>query len=321
MTAEFNPHSPTPLPKRSTQLPTSPSLTLPTPPRALLFDVFGTCVDWRTTVTNTVIEWKSKALNDATASLASRLRLHASSLDTSDWGLFAQEWRDAYMHYTRGVASGAIPPENYMSIDEHHHVSLKQLIEKWKLQGLWTDEDVQTMSRIWHYLDPWPDAVRGIQELNRLYWTCTLSNGNVELLGDMAIHAGLEWTHIFSASMWESFKPSPKVYLGAVEKLGLKPEECVMVAAHLADLKAAKGCGLRTVYVERPGEEVLDVEEARGEGYVDVWVDEGEEGFVTVAERLGVAVDRSRSRSLSTGVEGIESLRKKGFTDVPDSLP
>ena len=113
-----------------------------------------------------------------------------------------------------------------------------------------------------------------------------MSNGNLSLLEDMAAHAKMEFTHLFSAEMFKSYKPSPKVYLGAAEKMGLKPAECCMVAAHLGDLKAAKSNGFRTVYVERPQEERDP--ELGDEDFVDVWVKEGEEGFLTAAERLGV---------------------------------
>ena len=280
---------------------TSPNMDFSSPPRALLFDVFGTCVNWRKTVTETLIEWKHKALNDPSASLASALRLRASNLEEEDWGDFAQIWRDSYMKYTRGIASGEVPPSQYKTIDEHHYDSLLTLIHDWDLVGLWRLQDIKTISLVWHKLDPWEDTSRGIEELNKLYWTCTLSNGNVELLSDLASHGKIEWTHVFSSNMWNSYKPSPKVYLGAAEKLGLKPEECAMVAAHLGDLKAARSNGMKTIYVERPQEETMDRDKAREEDYVDLWVKEDEEGFMTVAEKLGVDVDMNRSRSLFAG--------------------
>jgi 2-haloacid dehalogenase len=107
----------------------------------------------------------------------------------------------------------------------------------------------------------------------------------------MVEHGKMEFTHIYSAEMFKSYKPSPKVYLGAAEKMGIKPEECCMVAAHLNDLKAAKSNGFSTVYVERPQEE-RSPELKDEEGIVDVWVKEREEGFVTAAERLGIDVRR-----------------------------
>ena len=320
MDVDFDPRSPCPLPKRDNPLKTTTNMAFSEPPRALLFDVFGTCVDWRKTVTAALIEWKHKALNDASASLASSLRLRASNLTDEDWGRFAQEWRTSYMKYVVGIATGEIPPSEYKSIDQHHYDSLLTLIHDWDLVGLWHLEDVKTISLIWHFLDPWDDSAAGLRELNKLYWTCTLSNGNVELLNDLARHGKLEFTHIFSANMWNSYKPAPEVYLGAAEKLGLQPGECAMVAAHLGDLKAAKSNGLKTIYVERPREETMDGDQARSEGYVDLWVKEEEAGFVTVAEKLGVAVDRGRRRSLSAGAIDNENVWKKGMSDAANSL-
>lgn len=118
------------------------------------------------------------------------------------------------------------------------------------------------------------------------------------LLSDLRAYSGIPFTHVFSAEMFGTYKPSPKVYLGAVETLGVTPSECVMVAAHLADLKAAKENGLQTVYVERAGEEDWgddEIEKARAAGWVDIWVDlqGGNKGFLTVAEKLGVGVERA----------------------------
>ncbi|KAF2230246.1 haloacid dehalogenase [Viridothelium virens] len=294
-------------------------MAFPDPPRALLFDVFGTCVNWRKTVVDSLIEWKHRALNDASASLASALRLRASNLDDEDWGRFAQEWRNSYMTYVRGIARGDIPPSEYKTIDEHHYESLLTLVHDWDLVGLWRLTDIQTISLVWHRLEPWKEAPSGIRELNKLYWTCTLSNGNMELLRDLAKHGKLEWTHIFSSNMWDSYKPSPKVYLGAAKKLGLQPGECAMIAAHLGDLKAAKSNGLKTIYVERPQEETMDRDEAKREGFVDLWVRADEDGFVALAEKLGVDVDRTRKRGLSAGANN-ENVWKKGMTDAANSL-
>ncbi|RMZ73003.1 haloacid dehalogenase type II [Pyrenophora seminiperda CCB06] len=119
----------------------------------------------------------------------------------------------------------------------------------------------------------------------------------MSLLTDLRIYSDIPFTHIFSAELFGTYKPSPKVYLGAAEKLCLPPNECVMVAAHLADLKAAKENGLQTIYVERDGEEDWSedqIEEARSAGWVDVWISgEGNRGFITVAERLGIKLTES----------------------------
>lgn len=233
------------------------------------------------------------------------------------WGDLAQEWRNGYLKFTRELANDS--SKAWKSVDEHHLESLRDILTQRGLVfprvddtpdnlvhdgSLWDEQQIRDLALIWHRLNPWPDTCRGIQELNRLFWTCTLSNGNLSLLNDMAAYARMEFTHIFSAEMFQSYKPSPKVYLGAAEKLGLKPEECCMVAAHLGDLKAAKSNGFRTVYVERPLEE-RDPDMVN-EGFVDVWVKEDEDGFVTAAERLGVQVLRTdrRTESAPSGLGG-----------------
>ncbi|RAR10026.1 haloacid dehalogenase [Stemphylium lycopersici] len=264
-------NSPRPLWKPVPELRTG--MALSPIPRALLFDVFGTCVDW-----------------------PSRVRLRASEMTEEHWGQFAQEWRNSYKNFTKKVAVD--PAAVWMSIDDHHRKSLKELIAKWKLEGLWDEAEVRALSLVWHHLVPWEDSVPGVQLLNQLFATCTLSNGNMSLLSDLRAYSGIPFTHVFSAEMFGTYKPSPKVYLGAVEELGVTPGECVMVAAHLGDLKAAKANGLHTVYVERAGEEDWghdEIAKARAAGWVDMWVDlqGGNKGFLTVAEKLGVGVERA----------------------------
>lgn len=292
-------------------------------PKALFFDVFGTCVDWRSTVVGELDGRSHAALNDATASLASRVRMQASDMTPEHWGMFAQQWRDSYKKFTKRLAADPTIP--WMSVDEHHLTSLKELVSEWQIQGLWTDEQLRLISLVWHRLKPWDDSASGVALLNRLFCmfyasstsnssfvritltmpdTCTLSNGNLSLLGDLRTFTGIEFTHVFSAELFGTYKPAPGVYLGAAEKLDLPPRECIMVAAHLADLKAAKENGLRTIYVERPGEEdwaADEVDRAKQEGWVDVWVEKHRKGFVTVAEELGIDVtEGSQARKLSS---------------------
>lgn len=139
-----------------------------------------------------------------------------------------------------------------------------------------------------------------------------MSNGNLSLLGDLRTHSAIPFTHLFSAELFGTYKPSPRVYLGAAEKLQLPPAQCVMVAAHLNDLKAAKDNGLQTIYVERPGEEDWDggqIDRARQEGWVDLWIgsNAGTRGFITVAEKLGIELsssDQARRLSSSAPVGG-----------------
>ncbi|KAF2664644.1 haloacid dehalogenase [Microthyrium microscopicum] len=258
----------------------------PQPPRALLFDVFGTCVDWRTTVTNALIKESKTPSSDVPDGTRKRL----SSMTSEDWGAFAQEWRNTYMHFVQSIARDSSIP--WKSVDQHHYDALGELLEKWSITGLWNDEERLSMSLIWHKLDPWDDSVEGMKLLNTKFTTCTLSNGNISLLEDLREHSNIQFKELFSGELFNSYKPSPKVYLGAVDRLGMKPEECAMVAAHLKDLEAAKSCGLQTIYVERPQEEGLSpdvAEDYKTNGLVDLWVPGDENGFIAVAEKLGVS--------------------------------
>lgn len=161
-------------------------------------------------------------------------------------------------------------------MDQHHYDSLKRLLEQHDLDDLWNEQELQEISRVWHFLPAHPDSSPGLEELNSQgYITCTLSNGNMSLLENLTKNGWLPFQHLFSAEHFGAYKPSPKTYLGAVEKLGLKPEECAMVASHLEDLAEARKCGLRTIYVERPKEEawsLQEVVEASRKGWVDMWI-------------------------------------------------
>jgi len=257
-------------------------------PRALLFDVFGTCVDWRSTVTNGLEKAAHESLDSASSSIPSNVRLRAEEMNTNDWGKFAQEWRDTYKVFTKSRANDASLPMK--TVDQHHYDALQELLAKWELERLFTASELEAVSLLWHHLDPWPDSAKGMAALSSLCSTCTLSNGNTSLLQDLKLHAKLAFTHVFSAEDFGTFKPNKAVYLGAAEKLRVSPSECAMVAAHLADLKAAKGCGYQTIYVERLLEEdwtAQQVESAKADGFVDIWVSEKEDGFLAVAERLG----------------------------------
>ncbi|OQV11231.1 hypothetical protein CLAIMM_15094 [Cladophialophora immunda] len=226
------------------------------PPKALLTDVFGTVVDWRSSVTN--------GARTAAAQIS--------------WAAVAQLWRTSYYHFTRTYdpAAAQKDPSKFKTVDQHHVEALHQILVDHGLEGLWTDEEVQKISMIWHFLDPWPD-----------------SNGNTALLRDLATHGHLPYKHILSGEDFGAYKPHPSVYLGAAQKLGLEPAECALVAAHLGDLKAARGCGYQTIYIERPQEEGWskeDTEQAKQQGWVDMWIglDEGEGGFLEIARRFGV---------------------------------
>ncbi|USW56625.1 Putative phosphoglycolate phosphatase-like, domain 2, HAD superfamily [Septoria linicola] len=277
-------------------------MSFPDPqPKALFFDVFGTCVDWRTTVTDALESACSQALNRASSSIATRIRMKTDALSKQDWWNIAQEWRNSYLKFTRSIASDPSIP--YKTVDQHHLDSLREILVQHELifprQGdvpadlvhdgsLFDEQDLVALSMIWHKLAPWPDTVQGLSMLNKKFSTVTLSNGNVSLLKDMVEHGGMPFTDIYSAEMFQSYKPSPEVYLGAAEKKGLQPAECMMVAAHLDDLKHAKQNGFLTLYVERLQEERHP--ELLDEGIPDVWVKLDEDGFVEAARKLGIRI-------------------------------
>jgi len=218
-------------------------------------------------------------------------------MSMEEWGSFAQGWRNTYKEFTRKIANDSTLPVK--TVDQHHLDSLNELLALWELESLWNPQELRAISLIWHHLQPWGEAEMGIKALNTVFWTCTLSNGNISLLSDLKVYAKLEFTHIFSAEEFGTFKPNQTVYFGAAEKLKISPSECVMVAAHLGDLQAAKSCGFQTIYVERPLEEDWDsarVDRAKREGFVDLWITSDEDGFVAVAEKLGIDVTTTRRR-------------------------
>ena len=155
--------------------------------------------------------------------------------------------------------------------------------------SLWNESQLKHLGLVWHRLPPWPDTCRGLTLLNKKFSTVTLSNTYNDLLKSLVAHSSIPFTHVYSADMFQSFKPNPKVYLGAAEKMGVKPEECGLVAAHLSDLKGAKACGFYAIYVERPLEEKTP--ELREENIPDLWIKEGENGFIALAEHLGIQND------------------------------
>jgi 2-haloacid dehalogenase len=136
-------------------------------------------------------------------------------------------------------------------LDQLHREILDRLLVKYDLTRL-SDAERDHVNRVWHRLDPWPDAVRGLWRLKQRYTIGTLSNGNVALLVNMAKHAALPWDVVLSAELARNYKPDPAVYRLAPSLLGIQPEAVLMVAAHEGDLVAAAKSGLRTAYVSRP---------------------------------------------------------------------
>lgn len=197
---------------------------------ALVFDVFGTVVDWRSSVIR-----ESRALGR-------RKSLHV------DWEAFADAWRAGYRPAIDRVRDGTLP---WTTIDGLHRLILDELVETFQIDGL-SEEELDHLNRVWHRLDPWPDAVEGLTRLKTRYVIATLSNGNVALLVNMAKHGGLPWDAVLSAELVGRYKPDPHVYLEASRLLGFTADRVLMVAAHAEDLRAASAVGLRTAFVPRP---------------------------------------------------------------------
>ncbi|KAK9370651.1 HAD-like domain-containing protein [Lipomyces kononenkoae] len=209
--------------------------------KALLFDVFGTVVDWRTSVKEYILA-------------RSPDRIKASI----DWDEFAEEWRNLYYKFVseNSKDDGTSVFNSFVSVDQQYRQALDILVEEHGIENAWTDDQKDEIAKAWHYLRGWNDAVEGLALLKSKFIIGTLSNGNMRLLVDMAKHAKLPWDVVLSSELFKIYKPSPRVYLGATDYLQLKPENVLMVAAHMYDLEAAKSCGLRTAYVVRNGEDV-----------------------------------------------------------------
>ena len=229
---------------------------------ALTFDVFGTVVDWRTSV---IREGEMLSLE--------------KGFDV-EWGEFADRWRGGYGPSMNRVRTGELP---WTKIDVLHRMVLDELIVEYGLTGL-SEEETDHFNRVWHRLIPWPDTVRGLHRLRSQYLITTLSNGNVSLLTNMAKNAGMPWDCILSSELAGHYKPDPEVYLMAAELLSLPPNRVMMVAAHKGDLRAAQRVGLKAAFVARPFE--------RGPGRTvdtspepdfDYWASD----FEDLAEQLG----------------------------------
>ena len=200
--------------------------------KALGFDVFGTVVDWRTSVAR-----ETEAVGRAKG-------------NDVDWTAFAVAWRKLYQPQMQRVRSGELP---WTKLDDLHRMSLDRLIVEFGIKGL-SEEETDHLNRAWHRLDPWPDAVPGLTRLKTRYALTTLSNGNVALMVNMAKRAGLPWDAILGAEPTRHYKPDPEAYLGTADYLGVRPDQLMLVAAHNGDLAAARKVGLRTAFVPRPKE-------------------------------------------------------------------
>jgi 2-haloacid dehalogenase len=194
----------------------------------LAFDVFGTVVDWYGSIAQEV---------------------DAMGLSVSG-GEFALAWRARYQPAMQRVMRGEL---GWTKIDDLHRMILIDLLETFSIKHL-TETQIEHLNRVWHRLRAWPDSVAGLTRLKQKYRICTLSNGNLGLLANMAKQAQLPWDLILSAEVFRAYKPDPSTYLGVAEIWDVAPEQVMLVAAHQDDLAHARACGLQTAYIERPFE-------------------------------------------------------------------
>ena len=199
--------------------------------KALVFDTFGTVVDWRTSVAQQVQE------------LATRKGLKIDPVK------FADAWRGGYQPAMNRVRTGELP---WTKLDRLHRMILDKLLVDFGIADRLSETDVDALNHAWHRLRPWPDSVAGLTRLKKKFIIAPLSNGNISLMTDLAKFGGLPWDCILGAELARHYKPDREVYQSAADFLDLKLDEVMMVAAHLGDLAAAKGVGLRTAFVVRP---------------------------------------------------------------------
>ncbi len=229
--------------------------------KALAFDVFGTVVDWRSSIVRELEKFGERLGHQ------------------HDWLTFADNWRAGYAPSMDRVRRGELP---WTRIDDLHRMILVGLLTDAGIAA--SDEDVDELNRAWHRLDPWPDSVAGLTRLKQKFIITTLSNGNMSLLTDMAKRAALPWDCVISAELFHHYKPDREAYLGCADMLGVRPDQLMLGAAHPSDLKAARAAGLKTAYINRP------LEHGPGRQPHRVEPDEFDvlaRDFVDLAEQLG----------------------------------
>ena len=195
-------------------------------PKILAFDIFGTVVDWHGSI----------------------VREMQALYPQVDGNAFALAWRAGYQPAMQRVRSGEL---GWVRIDELNRMILDGLLPTFGLEHL-LEAERQHLNRVWHRLEAWPDSVAGLLRLKSRYTLCTLSNGNLGLLTNMAKRAGLPWDCILSAEVFRAYKPDPATYLGVAQVFDVTPDQVMLCAAHHDDLAAARACGLQTAYIERP---------------------------------------------------------------------
>jgi len=229
--------------------------------KALSFDVFGTVVDWRSSIIR-----EGQLLGNA-----HRL--------TVDWPRFADAWRAGYVPAMNRVRTGEL---SWTNLDGLHRGILNDLLVQFGIKGL-SEAQIDHLNRVWHRLMPWPDSVPGLNRLRSCYVLATLSNGNMSLLVNMAKNAGLPWDCVLSAELSRHYKPDAEVYQMAARLLDVPPDQVMMVAAHPEDLQAAKEIGFKTAFVSRPLEHGPDQQLCPAPSDVDV----NAADMLDLAEKLG----------------------------------
>jgi 2-haloacid dehalogenase len=231
-------------------------------PKALFFDVFGTLVDWRTSIAR-----ESERL---LAPLGLKL----------DWLAFASAWRHEYQPALEEVRAGRIP---FSKLDVLHRYNLERILPRLEIRGV-PEPVLADLNLAWHRLDAWSDVSAGLIRLKKKFWIAPVSNGNISLMVDLARRNAFPWDAILGAEVAGDYKPKPRVYLASCEAFDLPPAECVMVAAHSSDLAAAAACGLRTAHIARPNE----AGPGKGEAAPKTTVDLAANSIEHLAEQLGV---------------------------------
>ena len=200
------------------------------PVKTLVFDVFGTVVDWRTSL---IEQFKAFGVERGIA---------------ANWEALIDEWKSCYRPGMEAVRAGRLP---WTNVDGIYRRKLDQLLVEHGIAPI-SEADAVRLNRAWHWCRPWPDAVAGLTRLKARYALSTLSNGDVACLVNMARHGGLPWDCILCAEVFRHYKPDPEVYRGAIALLGGEPDEIMLVAAHNYDLRAARSHGMRTAFIPRP---------------------------------------------------------------------
>lgn len=230
--------------------------------KALTFDVFGTVVDWRSSVIR-----EGRQLGQAKGL-------------TIDWAAFADEWRAGYAPAMNQVRQGELP---WTPLDALHRMTLDRLLAQFGIADHLDEAEKAHLNRVWHRLDPWADSIEGLLLLKQRFIMATLSNGNVSLLVNMARYAGLPWDCVLSSELAGHYKRDPQVYQMAMRLLDLKPSQVMMVAAHQDDLQAAHREGMRTAFIRRPLEHGP---EATPDLSVDPCFDLVADDFIDLARQL-----------------------------------